>query len=139
MLMRNCAGGLVFHEDKVFLLKNEKDEWVFPKGVIRNGELPTEVALRRVKEEAGIISEIISTAGRTNYEFFSVTRQKPVCNKIIWYIMKSRNQEFELNREENCLEGGYYSFDEAMKLVTHSQDRALLSLSYRHMKELAAV
>lgn len=70
MLIRNCAGGVVFSGDKVFLLQNEKGEWVFPKGVIRNGELQSEVALRRVKEEGGINATIISSAGRTNYEFF---------------------------------------------------------------------
>jgi 8-oxo-dGTP pyrophosphatase MutT (NUDIX family) len=139
MLVRNCAGGLVFCGDKVFLLKNEKDEWAFPKGVIRNGDLPTEVALRRVRQEAGITSEIISTAGQTNYEFFSVTRQKPVCNKIIWYIMKSPNENYELSEDEKYKDGGYFSIDDAMKLVTHSQDRALLNLSYRMFKELAVV
>ncbi|HHT62421.1 MAG TPA: NUDIX hydrolase, partial [Clostridia bacterium] len=37
MLFRQCAGGIVFFNDKVLLLQNEKNEWVFPKGVIRNG------------------------------------------------------------------------------------------------------
>lgn len=139
MLVRNCAGGVVFWEDKVFLLKNDKGEWVFPKGVIRNGDLSSEVALRRVKEEAGILAEIVSTAGRTSYEFFSVTRQRPVCNKITWYLMRSLNEEYEVNKEENFIEGGYFPIEEAMQLVTHSQDRALLNLSYNRFKESAAV
>ena len=37
MLRRNCAGGVVFFDDKVFILKNDKGEWVLPKGVIRKG------------------------------------------------------------------------------------------------------
>ena len=139
MLVRSCAGGLVFCGNKVFLLKNEKGEWVFPKGVIRSGELSSEVALKRVKEEADIASEIISPAGNTNYEFFSVTRQKPVCNKIIWYIMKSNNHYHKVNEEEKVLEAGYFEIDEAMRLVTYSQDKALLNLSYRKYKELTAV
>lgn len=139
MLVRNCAGGLVFCGNKVFLLKNEKGEWVFPKGVIRSGELSSEVALRRLKEEADIASEIISTAGHTNYEFFSVTRQKPVCNKIIWYIMRSNNNYFKMNEEEKTTGGGYFEIEEAMKLVTYSQDKALLNLSFRKYKEITAV
>jgi len=139
MLVRNCAGGLVFCDDKIFLLKNEKGEWVFPKGVIRNGDLISEVAVRRVKEEAGISAEIISTAGHTNYEFFSVTRQKPVCNKITWFIMKSRSNDYKVNKEESFTDGGYFDIEEAMRLVTHSQDRALLNLSFRTFRELIAV
>ena len=139
MLVRNCAGGVVFYEDKVFLLKNDKGDWVLPKGVIRNGDLPTEVAVRRVKEEAGITAEIISTSGRTNYEFFSVTRQRPVCNKITWYIMKSQNDDFKVNEEENFTDGAYFEIEQAMNTISHNQDRALLNLSYQRFKQLVAV
>ena len=55
MLIRNCSGGLVFYKDTVLLLKNEKHEWVFPKGVIRSVERPDEVATERVAYEAGEI------------------------------------------------------------------------------------
>ena len=48
MIVRNCAGGVVFCGGKVFLLKNDKDEWVLPKGVIRDRRSPREVALERV-------------------------------------------------------------------------------------------
>jgi predicted NUDIX family NTP pyrophosphohydrolase len=139
MLVRNCAGGIVFCGNKVFLLKNEKGEWVFPKGVIRSGELSNEVALKRVKEEVDIASEIVSTAGHTNYEFFSVTRQKPVCNKIIWYIMKSNNLYYKINEQEKIMDAGYFDVEEAMKQVTYSQDKALLNLSYRMFKEITSV
>lgn len=135
MLVRNCAGGVVFFGDKVFLLKNDKGEWVLPKGVIRNGELTSEVALRRVREEAGIMAEIVSAAGRTSYEFFSVTRQKPVCNKITWFIMKSLNEKFKINKEENFTEGGFFEIEEAISRATYSQDKSLLYLSYRKLKE----
>jgi 8-oxo-dGTP pyrophosphatase MutT (NUDIX family) len=137
MLVRNCAGGVVFSGEKVFLLKNEKDEWVLPKGVIKNGDYPDEVAIRRVKEETGIDAEIISTAGNTNYEFFSVTRQRPVCNKIIWYIMRSLNDSFEVNKEENFSEGGYFTVQEALDKITYSQDKALINLSFSKFNELA--
>ncbi len=137
MLVRNCAGGVVFSGEKVFLLKNEKDEWVLPKGVIRNGDYPDEVAVRRVKEETGIDAEIILAAGNTNYEFFSVTRQRPVCNKITWYVMKSLNDNFDVNKEDNFSEGGYFSIEEALEKITYSQDRALINLSFAKYKELA--
>ena len=137
MLVRNCAGGVVFFRDKVLLLKNEKGEWILPKGVMRNGDLSNEVALKRVEEEAGVSAEIVSTAGRTSYEFFSVTRQRPVCNKITWFIMKSPEEKFKIKENEKFIAGGFYNIDVAMGLVTYSQDRSLLSLSYQKYKELA--
>ncbi|MDP4181219.1 MAG: NUDIX hydrolase [Bacillota bacterium] len=136
MLVRNCAGGVVFYNNKVFILKNEKDEWVLPKGVIRRGDLSSEVAIKRVSEEAGIEAEIVSTAGSTNYEFFSVTRQKPVCNKITWYIMKSLNENYEINREEQFTDGGYFEVEDAIRRITYSQDKSLLNLSFKKFKEI---
>lgn len=132
MLVRNCAGGVVFSGDKVFLLKNEKDEWVLPKGIIRNGDYPDEVAIRKVKEETGVNAEIITSAGNTNYEFFSVTRQRPVCNKITWYIMKSLDNNYQIN--ESFQDGGYFTIDQALEKITYSQDKSLITISYSKYK-----
>lgn len=137
MIVRNCAGGVVFNKDKVLLLKNEKGEWVFPKGVIRDGDLSQEVAVRRVKEEAGVTAEIISTVGHTNYEFFSVTRQKPVCNKVVWFIMQTSDKEVIISEKDKFSDGGFYDLDKALDLVTYSQDKAILRLSYRNFTGLS--
>ena len=99
MLFRDCAGGVVFYKDSVFLLQNEKDEWVLPKGRIRDNKLSTEVALERVKIEAGIDAQILTSIGETSYEFFSLTRRTPVTNKISWYIMTADSDQFEVNRD----------------------------------------
>ena len=136
MLVRNCSGGVVFHKDRVLLLKNEKHEWVFPKGVIRTGDYPDEVAIHRVELEAGIKAKIISAAGRTNYEFYSISRQRPVCNKIVWYIMSAEGEAVVPNEAQNFYEGGFFTLEEAMEKVTYSQDKSLLMLSYQKYKEL---
>ncbi|MDW7659189.1 MAG: NUDIX hydrolase [Bacillota bacterium] len=136
MLVRNCSGGVVFSGDTVLLLMNDKHEWVFPKGVIRSGEFPDEVAVRRVQFEAGIKARIISSAGRTNYEFYSISRQRPVCNKIIWYIMTTEQNKSEANEALGFSDGGFFPVEKAMDMVTYSQDKSLLMLSYQKYKEL---
>jgi 8-oxo-dGTP pyrophosphatase MutT (NUDIX family) len=135
MLVRNCSGGVVFTGDKVLLLQNDKHEWVFPKGVIRTGDYPDEVAVRRVSIEAGIKAKIISPAGRTNYEFYSISRQRPVCNKIVWYIMHTDESEAVPNKAQNFLDGGFFPVDAAMDMVTYSQDKSLLMMAYQKYKE----
>ena len=101
-----------------------------PKGVIRNGDLSREVALRRVKEEAGIDAEIISAVGETSYEFFSVTRHRPVCNEITWYLMSALNHGYKINKSEGFLDGGFFPIDDAINKITYSQDKALVCLLY---------
>lgn len=136
MLIRNCAGGVVFKEDKVFILKNEKNEWVLPKGKIRGEQLPPEIAVYRVEFETGINKpKIVSSAGETAYEFYSITRNQAVCNKIIWYIMESKDEKHNINIEEGFKEGGFYPIEEAIDMITYSQDKSLVSLSYKRYLE----
>ena len=134
LLIRNCAGGVVFCGDTVLLLKNEKSEWVLPKGVIRPGAFAQDTAIARVGHEAGVQAEIIDTAGQTSYEFFSVSRQLPVCNRITWYLMKSETTDSTINHEEGFSEGGFYPLDEALEMITYSQDRSLVSLAHRKLQ-----
>lgn len=139
MLVRNCSGGVVFSGEEVLLLMNEKHEWVFPKGVIRSGEFPDEVAVGRVEFEAGVKAKIVSSAGRTNYEFYSISRQRPVCNKIIWYIMATEQKDSQPNETLGFQKSGFFPFDKALELVTYSQDKSLLQISYQKYKELVAL
>ncbi|HHV28392.1 NUDIX domain-containing protein [Acetivibrio mesophilus] len=135
MLMRSFAGGVVFSGDKVLLLKNERDEWVLPREVMHDGELSSEVALRKIREESGILPEIVFTAGQTNYEFSSTTCKKPFCNKTTWYIMESLNEENKIEKSRT----GFMSFvkiDEAMNLINSGYDKSLVSLAYKKYREM---
>lgn len=136
MLVRNCSGGLVFFDNKVLLLKNDKHEWAFPKGVLREGDDEKAVALRRVLLEAGIKAHILAPAGKTAYEFYSLSRQRPVANKISWYVMSSDTDVVEPSLANNMVEGGFFTIEEAMDMVTYSQDKSLLILAFQKYKDL---
>jgi ADP-ribose pyrophosphatase YjhB (NUDIX family) len=130
MRLRNCAGGVVFHGDKVLLIRNDKGDWVLPKGVVRDGNQANVVAIERVKHEAGVDAMILAPAGETCYEFFSVTRRLPICNRIDWFIMKADNEDCRINEEEGFQDGGFFTLEKAAEMITYSQDRALVYLSH---------
>ena len=138
MIVRNCAGGVVFWGDQVFLLKNDKGEWVLPKGVIRDKRMPAEVALERVKTEAGVCAQIVSTAGDTNYEFYSLTRRQPVCNRIHWYVMRADSEKYRIAFELGFTDGDFFPIEQAMETITYSQDRSLVTIAYQKYKALEA-
>ena len=129
MRQRNCAGGVVFVGEKVLLLQNDKGDWLLPKGAIHNGEHPGDVARKRVRQEAGVEAEIIGQAGETCYEFFSMSRRAPICNKIDWFIMQAGGEDHQVSNEEGFQDGGFFPADEAMKKITYSQDKALIHLA----------
>lgn len=135
MLLRDCAGGVVFYNDKVFLILNEKKEWVMPKGLIKDGENPQDAALRRVFEETGIKGSIVEQAGRTYYEFYSITRKMPVCNRIAWYIMHTDNDQFQMTEPERYINSGFFSIPEALEMITYSQDKSLVMQSHKRLSD----
>ena len=138
MIFRKCAGGVVFCEDRVFLLRNDKDEWILPKGVIREKRLAPDVALERVQKEAGITAEIVSPAGETSYEFYSMTRKQPVCNRITWYVMRAHDYSYRIAFEQGFVDGDYFPVEHALELITYSQDKALVNVAYEKYCALRA-
>ena len=124
--IRNCAGGVVFAGDEVFLLKNDKGEWIMPNGVSRDRNSARDVALYRVEAEAGIRAEIVAPVGRTSYDFFSQSRRKSVSNRIQWYAMRASDRRYRIAFEQGFLDGDYYPYEIAVRLLTHEQDRDIL-------------
>lgn len=136
MLVKSFTGGVVFSGDKVLLRKNG-DDWVLPREVLHSGELPNEVALKKITQESGLQAEIVSTVGQTSYECFSTSRQTPFLNKITWYIMKSQNEEVaeELNKNDSA----FVNVNEAMNMMKHSQDKSLVNLSFTKYREIEQI
>ncbi len=143
MLRRNCAGGIVFYEDQVLLLQNDKLEWSFPKGVVRQEEDPEELALSRVLHEAGVRAVSLGIAGQSSYEFYSIKRQRPVHNQVQWYLMTLASENEQPNVQANATEGflaaGFFPVEEALERITYSQDKSLLLLAYHRFRELRPV
>ncbi len=137
MLKRECVGGIVFFADTVLLIKNDKDEWSFPKAVIRNVESEaTTVAVDCVMQETQVKAYILSRAGKTNYEFYSITRKKPVANSIEWYIMSAQTDDATPNLAGGIMEAVFVPVAEALEQVTYTQDRSLLAVAYQKYCEL---
>ncbi len=52
--------GIIYINDKILLLKNERNEWELPGGKLEANESPEQCVVREIKEELNVDSEIIS-------------------------------------------------------------------------------
>lgn len=135
MILRRCAGGIVFYANKVLIVKNDKGEWTIPKGKISENDIASEVAPQRVKDEVEVEAKVLDMAGDTMYEFYSKTRHQKVCNAIMWYIMESDNTEYNIN-DEDITEAGFFKVKDALDMLTHNKEKSLVEISYRKFKDL---
>ena len=139
MIVRNCAGGVVFCGDKVLLVCNDKHEWGFPKGVIRSSDKSklSDIVSKRIKEETGITATVLAPCGKTNYEYYSITRNKPVHNNISWFVMSAQDETIVITPETGTVGAKFEPVEKALVQITYSQDKALLMMAYQKYRELA--
>jgi ADP-ribose pyrophosphatase YjhB (NUDIX family) len=135
MILRRCAGGIVFYANKVLIVKNDKGEWTIPKGKISESDIASEVAPQKVKDEVEVEAKVLDMAGDTMYEFYSKTRHQKVCNAIMWYIMESDNTEYNIN-DEDIKEAGFFKVKDALDMLAHNKEKSLVEISYRKFKDL---
>jgi 8-oxo-dGTP pyrophosphatase MutT (NUDIX family) len=62
--------GVIYHNGKVILLKNERDEWELPGGKLELGETPEACVIREIEEELGLIATISPLLDSWVYHIF---------------------------------------------------------------------
>jgi mutator protein MutT len=126
------GGGVVIKQqgqDFLFLLvkaKEDKNQWVFPKGHIESGEDPGAAALREVREEAGVESKILGVLGPI--EFLYKNQQVRVHFFLLQYMQDVIPQE---NREKR-----WCNYDEALNLLSFPEHRQIMRMAKVKLTEL---
>lgn len=62
-----AAGGIVWRDGEVLLIRDAYGRWTFPKGHVEAGESPSLCAVREVAEETGVQAEIVGAPAIVRY------------------------------------------------------------------------
>lgn len=109
--------GIIIENGKVWLRKNERDEWELPGGKIDPREQPEETVLRELSEELGFTSEVEGIIDAYIYTINeSVDESLGVL--VICYLctISEKSGEFELIGEAGQSEFKEFSLDEVYSL-----------------------
>ena len=126
------AGGVVFRmkngnaEHLLIRPKANMREWLLPKGHIERGEQPPEAAVREVREEAGVVADVIARVGSVQF------RAKGKNVTAEFFLMKFREQ---VSADENR-EVAWCSPGQALKRLSFANTRHLLAVAERKRREV---
>lgn len=124
LLMELGAGGVVFNQKgEVLLIRDRMGYWCFPKGHTEPGESLEQAALREVAEETGVEARVTTALSPTRY-----TNNKGIEREVRWFSMTGKGK---LRIEKGLAGAGFFSRDEALRILAFPEDVALLKEALR--------
>lgn len=123
------AGGVVVDGDDILLISRRslagKVQWTLPKGMLEPGESPEETALREVREETGISTEILRRLGTIDYWF--VARDEGArYHKFVHYFLMRPTGGDTADHDDEVIEVRWFPFAEAEALCAFENERDLI-------------
>ena len=122
MRYEKSCGAVIFKEKKILLIKSIKGHWSFPKGHMEQGETEIQTAHREIFEETSLkVNLNESKKVIINYSPF------PGVTKDVVYFYATYLSGVISRQVEEVDEIGWYSIDEAFKLITFDNEKNVLN------------
>jgi bis(5'-nucleosidyl)-tetraphosphatase len=127
-----AAGGIVFYDNSIIIVKNKRRDislnksfWGFPKGHLEDGEKPAEAAVREVYEETGFRVKLNSNKPIAESRY-DINLENGVIHKTVWFYEMKVINAFEKEPDDEIEELAIVNYDEAINLLTFSEDKKIL-------------
>lgn len=126
------AGGVAFRwrnsEPEVAIVSvKPKLRWQLPKGILDPGETPEITAVREVREEAGVETDLLDLIETIEYWYRAVRYGKPVrFHKFVhFYLLKYRSGDVS-DHDYEIAEARWVSFEEANEMLAFKGERGVV-------------
>jgi 8-oxo-dGTP pyrophosphatase MutT (NUDIX family) len=136
------AGGVAFRwmdsQPEIAIVSvKPKLRWQLPKGIVDPGESPQVTAVREVREEAGVETELIKLIETIEYWYRSVKYGKPVrYHKFVhFYLMEYKNGDVS-DHDHEVEEARWVSFDEALEMLDFKSERDVVQKARAMIEEM---
>ncbi len=137
----HSAGGVVFRWDgshpQALLLRHKSGKWMLPKGTIETGETPEEVALREVREEAGISRvRVVADLGEERYFFFWRAEDTYYDKTVRYYLLEFQGDEEAVPQsEEGFVVCEWVALPDALERIKYKETREVLKRAKEFLEQ----
>ena len=136
------AGGVAFRwqdslPELAIVSMKPKLRWQLPKGIVDPGEAPQITAVREVREEAGIETDLISSIETIEYWYRSTKYGKPVrFHKFVhFYLLEYRRGDVS-DHDHEVEEARWVSFEEAINMLAFKSEREVVEQAREMLEAL---
>ncbi len=126
------AGGVAYRKSEgrteiALILTNPERRWQLPKGIIDEGETEEQAALREVREEAGIETEVVAPLDRTEY-WFTAARdgsRSRIHKYVHWFLLRYVSGNVT-DHDHEVFEARWFDLDKALELLAFKNERGIV-------------
>lgn len=129
------AGGVAYRETAagveialIFVCFRGKERWQLPKGIVDAGESPEETALREIREEAGITTELVAPLDVIEYWYVGHSKgQRVRFHKFVhFFLCRYRTGDIGNHDPREVIEARWFAVDEAIQRLAFSNEKNMV-------------
>jgi 8-oxo-dGTP pyrophosphatase MutT (NUDIX family) len=128
------AGGVAFRhtelgrEVALIAVNSPKGlRWQLPKGIVEKGETPESTALREVREEAGIVTELVRPIERIEYWYYATEGGKRVrYHKFVHFFLLRYLSGDVAEHDREVAEARWVALAEAKRMLAFASERRIV-------------
>src|SRR6266498_3318244 len=126
------AGGVAFRRDKsklqiAIVSVKPSLRWQLPKGIVDPGETPEITAVREVREEAGVETDLRELIETVEYWYQRLQYGKRIhYHKFVHFYLLAYRAGNVADHDHEVAESRWVSFEEAMELLAFKSERGVV-------------
>jgi 8-oxo-dGTP diphosphatase len=129
------AGGVAFRRkvDRVevaLISVGEPPRWQLPKGLVGKDEDHQTTALREVREEAGLVTEVIELIDKIEYWYYSTIRGRRVRfhKYVYFYLLRTLSGDVH-DHDHEVHEAAWFDIGEAVEKLAFNNEKKLVEMA----------
>ena len=126
------AGGVAFRNRKkqievALISVGDNNRWQLPKGIVDKGESTEDAAVREVREEAGIDTEIVERIDKVEYWYlWNEDGQRVRYHKFVYFYLLRYKAGDVRDHDDEVNEARWVEIDEAIRLLAFNSEKKIV-------------